>query len=165
MDTKIKILILSSCLFYLFGSGYLFITNLSKKADIPKGPSIEATTTLSSSIVKTIQNISDRNPNNMVILTTKVTNNTSGTLTGIKLIIPHDEYLITVETASAKRLTNLPGQGSDAVFSLPDLSSKTSTQSLVLLYALKKGIYTIKPYIETNEKYKVTVDAITLSAL
>lgn len=164
MENRIKIIILISSLLYIIGGGYIFITSLSIKSDIAMGPSIEAIVTLSSPTLTVTQDASDRNTSNTVILTTKVTNNAPSTLTGVKLVIPIDTAVDTLETLSAKRITNLPGQGTDAVFSLPDLPSKTATQSQVLLYTMKKGTYKIKPYISSNEKYIGIIDPVTLSA-
>ena len=78
--------------------------------------------------------------------------------------MPLDTHVGTLETPSITRVTNFPGQGSDTIFSIPDLPPKTSTQSQVLLFVIKKGTYTIKPYIHTNERYQGTIKPVILSA-
>lgn len=164
MQKRMKIVITISSLLYILGAGYIFTSSLSKKADIAIGPAIKASIALSSRIVKVRKDIYDKNTDNTITLTAKVTNNTPGKLTGVKLVIPLDTNVGTSKTHSVTRIINVPGQGPDSIFGLPNIPSRTSIKSQVLLYARKKGTYTIKPYIDTNEKYIGTIDTVVLSA-
>lgn len=166
MNDKIKIFAISVFLIVILGGSYLYVKNLNEIVDIPLGPALEATVEVSSPTIKVtkkiIEDTSNKNGVNTVILTAKVTNNTSKSLTGVKLVIPID--IGTLETPGLTRITNLPGQGADNVFGLSNLPPHTTTVSKVLLYAGEKRIYKFSTWIDTNERYTITTNTLILKA-
>lgn len=159
---KIKIFVLSVSIIYLIGGSYLYAQGLGKKIDIPIGPALTGVIMLSSSKVEVTKDTTNKNKIHTVILTARLTNNTSYTLTGVKLVIPID--VGTLEMPNTKRITNLPGQGADSIFGLPNLLPKTTMESKILLYSKEKRVYQFKPQIDTNERYTTTANLVSLTS-
>ncbi len=145
----------------LAGGGYLYSINLEKRLVVYKDSPIEATIELSPSKIEATTDETKEQTMHKTILTATVTNHSVGRFTNVLLILP-SMGIATLETPTAKRVTNLPQQGNDDVFSLGNISPGSLKKGTVWIYSTQKKTYTIKAYIETKEKFSKTTNAVVL---
>lgn len=156
-----NIFVLCALFIYLAGGGYLYSKNLGKRLVVYKNSPIEATIELSPSKIEATTDETKEQTMHKAILTATVTNHSVDWFTHVLLILP-SKGIATLETPTAKRVTNLPQQGSDDVFSLGNISPGSLKRGTVWIYSAQKKTYTIKAYIETKEKFSKTTNAVIL---
>lgn len=161
MNDKVNAFILSIVLIHIIGGGYIYTKNLGKRRTVYMGPPIDAQIELSSTKIKITTDETKEHTIHKTIITATVTNHSVNQFTNVLLILP-SIGIKTLETPTAKRITNLPQQGNDDVFSLGNISPESSKKGSVWIYSLQKKTSTIKAYIETNEKFSKTTNAIAL---
>jgi len=158
---KITIYILSVFFIHLIGGGYLYYKNLEKRLVVYKDSPIEATIELSSPKIEVTTDETNEQSIHKTLLTATVANHSVDRFTTVLLILP-SIGTNTLETPTTKRVTNLPQQGNDDVFSLGNISPGKSKKGTVWIYSTKNKTYTIKAYIETKEKFSKTTNAVVL---
>lgn len=158
---RIKLFTTSVLFFHIIGGSYLFSQYLEGRLTVYKNDPLEATIYLSSSRIEVTTDETSEHTIHKTILNVTVTNHSLDRLTNVLLILP-SIGLKTLETPTAKRITNLPQQADDEVFSLGNISSGSSKKATVWIYSMQKKTYTIKAYIETKEKFSKTTNAIKL---
>lgn len=159
---KIKTLAVSILLINLIGGGYLYVRNLGKKADIPVDPAVVASLKIFPSKISVTKDEDKEAQKAMLIV--KVTNNTSKTLSDVYLIIPAGIDIGTIESSTTARITDLPQQSNDAVFSLGNITSHKTIERSIWVYSTQKKIYNIKVDIETKERYRTNTNSVVLTA-
>ena len=158
---KITLYALFVFLLFLAAGGYLYAKNLGKRLVVYKDAPIEATIVLSPSKIETTTDIQNNQTFRIATLTATVTNHTRERLTNVLLVIP-SVGVGTIETPTTKRVTNLPQQGSDDVFTLGTIPSGKTKKAMVSLYALEPKTYTIKAWVYTKQEFNTATNDVLL---
>ena len=160
---KITLLTVLIVLLNIFVGQYLLTKYLGQTITLSEKDSLEATISLSAPTVPVTENITDQAAIHTVRLTVKVTNNTNGGFTNVRMLIP-SIGMGTLESPSAPRFAYLQPITTEHVFSLGFLPPGETVTGYVLLYYIEKKTYTIRVNILSDEKAKAITNIVTLTA-
>lgn len=160
---KIKTFAVGVLVVSIIGTFFIHERNLQQKIYISKDVPLEAALTLSSSEISVTEDLMDASQLHTTIASVNVKNNTRGTFTGVRLVVP-SIGLGAFESPSAVRSVLLfqKGINADSVFKIADILPEGTASAMIFLYGGQMGTYQLKVYIETDEQLIATTNSVSL---